>query len=176
MNTLFMLTCMILIFLFAYFVSDRSFVNPIVLFCLPMIVSVIYGLQYYSGWRFNVSSETMFLVISSFLVFCFAVFLVSVFIRDRGFRRKSDGYNGINTAFLLRDNVYVLLFVLQIFAAIICFLQERKIVLANGYGGGPSEVIGSYNKLMKFSDDDVNLPGFASLIAGLQQGIAYILG
>lgn len=176
MNTLFMLTCMILIFLFAYFVSDRSFVNPIVLFCLPLIVSVIYGLQYYSGWRFNVSSETMFLVISSFLVFCFAVFLVSVFIRDRGFRRKSDGYNGINTAFLLRDNVYVLLFVLQIFAAIICFLQERKIVLANGYGGGPSEVIGSYNKLMKFSDDDVNLPGFASLIAGLQQGIAYILG
>ena len=41
MNTLFMLTCMILIFLFAYFVSDRSFVNPIVLFCLPMIVSVM---------------------------------------------------------------------------------------------------------------------------------------
>ena len=44
-----------------------------------------------------------------FLVFCFAFFLVSNFIRDRGFRRKSDEYNEINTAFLLRDNVYVLL-------------------------------------------------------------------
>jgi predicted permease len=50
----------------------------------------------------------MFLVISSFLVFCFAVFLVSIFIRDRGFRRKSDEYNEINTVFLLRDNVYLL--------------------------------------------------------------------
>ena len=100
MNTLFMLTCMILIFIFTYFVPDRIFVNPIVLFCLPMIVSVMYGLQYYSGWRFNVSSKTMFLVISSFLV--------SIFIRDRGFRRKSDEYNEINTVFLLRDNVYLL--------------------------------------------------------------------
>lgn len=108
MNTLFMLTCMILIFIFTYFVPDRIFVNPIVLFCLPMIVSVMYGLQYYSGWRFNVSSKTMFLVISSFLVFCFAFFLVSIFIRDRGFRRKSDEYNEINTVFLLRDNVYLL--------------------------------------------------------------------
>ena len=77
MNTLFMLTCMILIFIFTYFVPDRIFVNPIVLFCLPMIVSVMYGLQYYSGWRFNVSSKTMFfghLLFSCFLLCGFSSF------------------------------------------------------------------------------------------------------
>lgn len=178
MNTIFMLTCMVLIFLFAYLISDKSFVNPIVLFCLPLIVSVTYGLKYYSGWRFNVSSETMILVIFSFFVFCFAVFLVSAFIKNRSFKRNKTGHGryGINTALLLEDNIYVLLFVLQIFAALICFLQERKIVLANGYGGGLSEVIGNYNNLTKFGDDDVSLPGFASLAAGMQQGMAYILG
>ena len=170
-----MLTCMILIFLSP--ISSRIGASSILLSYLSSYDCFSY---IWIAILFRVG-DSMFLRRQCFghllfSCFCFAVFLVSVFIRDRGFRRKSDGYNGINTAFLLRDNVYVLLFVLQIFAAIICFLQERKIVLANGYGGGPSEVIGSYNKLMKFSDDDVNLPGFASLIAGLQQGIAYILG
>ena len=178
MNTIFMLTCMVLVFLFAYLISDKSFVNPIVLFCLPLIVSVMYGLKYYSGWRFDVSPETMVLVISSFLVFCFAVFLVATFIKKRGFGKSGTGHGryATNTAFLLKDNIYMLLFALQVFAALICFLQERKIVLANGYGGGLSEVIGNYNNLTKFGDDDVTLPGFASLVAGLQQGMAYIIG
>lgn len=177
MNTICMLICMISIFLIIFLFSDRNLINPIVIFCIPLIISVLYGLQYYSEWKYNVSVNTAVVVVSSFLVFCIVVYLLD--LSAKKIYLNQDGKEILSkkdSSELTKDSIYVCLFGLLVVAAAITFYEERKLVLANGYGGSLSEVIGGYNDLTKFSDTGVTPSGLASLISGFMQGMAYILG
>ena len=172
-----MLVCMISIFLITFLFSNRNLVNPIVIFCIPLIVSVLYGLQYYSEWKYNVSIATATVIVSSFLVFCVVVCLLDLSAKKIYINQENkEILDKDNSVELTKDSIYVCLFVLLIVATAISFFEERQLVLANGYGGSWSEVIGSYNDLTKFSDTGVTPSGFASLISGLMQGLSYILG
>ena len=168
---------MISFFLIAFLFSNKNLINPTVIFCVPLIVSVLYGLQYYSEWKYNVSITTAAVIVSSFLVFCVVVYLLD--LSAKKIYLNQDGKEILDkddSAELTKDNIYVCLFVLLIVATAVTFFEERKLVLANGYGGSWSEVIGSYNDLTKFSDTGVTPSGLASLVSGLMQGLAYILG
>ena len=168
---------MISIFLITFLFSNRNLVNPIVIFCIPLIVSVLYGLQYYSEWKYNVSIATATVIVSSFLVFCVVVCLLDLSAKKIYINQENkEILDKDNSVELTKDSIYVCLFVLLIVATAISFFEERQLVLANGYGGSWSEVIGSYNDLTKFSDTGVTPSGFASLISGLMQGLSYILG
>jgi len=170
MNTLVILISLSLFLIVSYFLFGRRLSAPAILFIAPLILAVLDGFIYYKQWRFNLSCITSLLVIFGTLSFIVGCASISLFYR----RVTISSVNKVQRIYL--DNkVYALFFVLCILCSAATFLSIRQLVVSFGYPASSfSDIIGSYNELSKFGDEDISVHGIGAYAYEVVFGIGLV--
>jgi oligosaccharide repeat unit polymerase len=176
MSTVFLLIFLIALLFIGYRITGSSLVSPLVIFLVPFLVAIIYGLMFYGSAVYTFSVETCMVIGIGCLAFTLVCSLAHIIFKSSG--RESTGViaYGQTHSIALPSFFYFAIFIFNCLSFIEVYKAEKTITVQYGQSGTLADTISSYNNLSKFGADGVALNGIPSYLFQISYASCFILG
>ncbi|MEK0209526.1 O-antigen polymerase [Bifidobacterium mongoliense] len=176
MSTIFLLLFLIGLLFIGYRITGSSLVSPSVIFLIPFIVAIIYGLMFYSSRIYTFSIETCMVIGVGCLAFTLLCSLAHIIFKSARRESKNAIVLGESGFTLLPSSFYFAVFIFNCISFIEVYRAEKAITIQYGQSGALADTISSYNNLSKFGDDGIALNGIPSYLFQISYASCFILG
>lgn len=171
MNTVMLLIALVLLLVNSYFFFGKHLSNPVMLFILPLIIALLDGFIYYNQWRYNFNTNTVLLVLGGTVSFAAGCYIAYVYGE-----RNMNPKNVKIVRLLLPNYIYTICIIVILTMSVFVLASLRSLVASHGYSVATlTDIIGNYNELSKFGNEDVSLRGIGAYCYEALFGIGLVL-
>lgn len=179
MSSIVLFTILVLLLICTFFLQERQFLSPSVLYSSVFLIAVLNGLTQYNNWAYELSWITVALIAASVGVFCLSAAIVHIIFRVK-YGAISQRIQSARTCILKAPSItipswfYVIALMTQIGTAIVVLLFIMKAVDAEQNGYSISQAIGQYDALSKFSNFDKPVRGILGFLYVASSSSGYV--
>jgi oligosaccharide repeat unit polymerase len=175
MSTVFLLIFLIALLFIGYRITGSSLVSPLVIFLVPFIVAIIYGLTFYGSVVYTFSVETCTVIGVGSLAFTLVCSLAHIIFRSAGRKSKNAVVHGRTDSTALPSLFYFAILIFNCLSFIEVYKAEKAITIQYGQSGTFSDTISSYNNSSKFGADGVAISGISSYLFQVSYASCFVL-